>query len=224
MSRPAKYLFDRTFAPAHAARIETAADRQLNEEREQLLQSARRQGYEEGRLEGERAALATLEARSVAAVTAIAERAEALQQAMVEECDAIHRHAVQVALAVAERLATALVRSQPVAEIEALIGECLAHIGQAPRLELRVSPALAADVEARLHAAAKARGYAGQLAVIADSTIEPGDCRMEWADGGMARDMAATLSDIDAAVTRHLAARRHACRPLTMHQHKSGDA
>ena len=34
-----------------------------------------------------------------------------------------------------------------------------------------------------------------------------GDCRIEWADGGLARDSAATEQAIGEAVTRYLAAR-----------------
>ena len=37
--------------------------------------------------------------------------------------------------------------------------------------------------------------------------IALGDCRIEWADGGVNRDQAATLSAIDDVVARYVAAR-----------------
>jgi flagellar assembly protein FliH len=37
--------------------------------------------------------------------------------------------------------------------------------------------------------------------------MKPGDCKIEWADGGVNRDSAATLSAIDDVVGRYVAAR-----------------
>jgi flagellar assembly protein FliH len=38
--------------------------------------------------------------------------------------------------------------------------------------------------------------------------LAPGDCRIEWADGGLTRDSAATAAAIGEAVARYVAARR----------------
>ena len=45
--------------------------------------------------------------------------------------------------------------------------------------------------------------------VLAEPSLAPGDCRIEWADGGVARDRAATLATIDDAVARYVAARNN---------------
>ena len=42
---------------------------------------------------------------------------------------------------------------------------------------------------------------------MSDPAMAPGDCRIEWADGGVARDRAATLATIDELVARYVAAR-----------------
>ncbi len=42
---------------------------------------------------------------------------------------------------------------------------------------------------------------------MSDPAMSPGDCRIEWADGGVARDRAATLATIDELVTRYVAGR-----------------
>jgi flagellar assembly protein FliH len=44
--------------------------------------------------------------------------------------------------------------------------------------------------------------------VMAEPEIEPGDCRIEWADGGLKRDRAATERAISEAVERYVASRR----------------
>ena len=53
----------------------------------------------------------------------------------------------------------------------------------------------------------QARGFEGRLAVLADESLKAGDCRIEWADGGVNRDHVATLSAIDDVVGRYVAAR-----------------
>ena len=44
--------------------------------------------------------------------------------------------------------------------------------------------------------------------VLADPAMPPGDCRIEWADGGINRDRAATLATIDELVERYTTARQ----------------
>jgi flagellar assembly protein FliH len=43
--------------------------------------------------------------------------------------------------------------------------------------------------------------------VIGETDIAAGDCRIEWADGGVNRDRAATETAITEAVDRYIAAR-----------------
>jgi flagellar assembly protein FliH len=43
---------------------------------------------------------------------------------------------------------------------------------------------------------------------MAEAAIAPGDCRIEWADGGLKRDRAATELAIAEAVERYIASRR----------------
>ena len=45
------------------------------------------------------------------------------------------------------------------------------------------------------------------MLIVADSSLGPGDCRVEWADGGINRDRAATDAAIAEVVERYGAAR-----------------
>jgi flagellar assembly protein FliH len=53
----------------------------------------------------------------------------------------------------------------------------------------------------------RTRGLAGHLIVLAEPDIQTGDCRIEWADGGVNRDRSATEAAIDEAVARYVKAR-----------------
>ena len=75
---------------------------------------------------------------------------------------------------------------------------------------VRLNDALYADARERLEEIARMRGFEGRLVVLAEPDIAPGDCRIEWADGGIVRDRAATEAAIAEAVNRYAAARRAA--------------
>ena len=54
------------------------------------------------------------------------------------------------------------------------------------------------------------RSFEGRLVVLAEPDIALGDCRIEWADGGINRDSAAADAAIGAAVAGYIGARRSA--------------
>ena len=53
----------------------------------------------------------------------------------------------------------------------------------------------------------QASGFGGRLVVMGDPEIAPGDCRLEWVDGGVVRDRAAIAAEIDERIAAYLAAR-----------------
>ena len=54
---------------------------------------------------------------------------------------------------------------------------------------------------------ARTRGFEGRLVVLAEPDIGFGDCRVEWADGGVTRDRDKTEATIAEIVRRYIAAR-----------------
>jgi len=97
----------------------------------------------------------------------------------------------------------ALCRKDPLTEIEALLTGAIGEALDEPRLVLRVSEALFEPVQKRLAGIALAGGYAGKLVLLADATLAEGDGRVEWADGGAERDLAAQCAQIDDLLDRH---------------------
>jgi flagellar assembly protein FliH len=57
---------------------------------------------------------------------------------------------------------------------------------------------------------AKQNGFAGRLVILAEPEIATGDCRIEWADGGVVRERAAIDAKISEFVGRYIAARNGA--------------
>ena len=76
-----------------------------------------------------------------------------------------------------------------------------------PHIVVRIGADIYESAKEQLEEIARARGFEGRLLVTSDDTMAAGDCRIEWADGGVARDRAATLSAISDVVGRYVAAR-----------------
>jgi flagellar assembly protein FliH len=119
------------------------------------------------------------------------------------ECEA-----VEVAVAVARKLAPALIAHEPFAEIAALASECFRQLIAAPHVAIRVNDALYATATEKLDDIVRAKSFEGRLVVLAEPEIAVGDCRIEWADGGINRDSAAADAVISEAVTGYIGARR----------------
>ncbi len=72
---------------------------------------------------------------------------------------------------------------------------------------MRIAETIYEAAHARLDEIARLHGFDGRLVVLAEPGMALGDCRIEWADGGLARDRAATEAAIGEAVGRYVAAR-----------------
>lgn len=203
MARPTRYLFDRDFAAGDIPDTERVA-RRMRAERAEEVGRVSTDAYSRGVAEGRAQLVGEIEARTADALTQIAARLGLLVDGVERSTARLRSESMTLAVAAATRLACELVRRHPLAEIEALFEDCLSHLDHAPRLSVRVDHSLAAIVEQRLAALAAARGFEGVLAVAGEPGIFPGDCRIEWASGGVVRDFARIAADIEQAVRRHV--------------------
>jgi flagellar assembly protein FliH len=201
-----KFMFDTDFASGPREPIEpviTVAEH--NAKLAEAETAGFRRGYTQAQTDAEveanRRIAATLE--GVAAnIAAAANALTAIEQRL--ECEA-----VEVAVAVARKLAPTLIAREPFAEIAALASECFHQLIASPHIVVRVNDALYATAKHKLDEIARSRSFEGRLVVLAEPDIAPGDCRIEWADGGINRDAAATDRAIGDAVNGYVSARRN---------------
>jgi flagellar assembly protein FliH len=204
MNAPGKFMFDNDFGPAAKAAAPTVSTAQL----EAAIAEAETRGYRNGMNAAEAQARTEAERRLAGAFERIAHGIEQLRTSLKAVEDRFEAEAVEVALAVGKKLAAELIAREPFAEIAALADQCFRELLAAPHLVVRVNGALYGDAKAKLEEMARARGFDGRLVVMAEAEIAPGDCRIEWADGGLKRDRATTESAIAEAVGRYIASRR----------------
>lgn len=206
MTAPVKFLFEDDFAAKEAAR--PAEPTVPLSAHQAALAEAEARGHRTGFAAAEAKAIAEAERRAAAAYERVAAGIEALARGLLAVETRLEAEAVEVAVAVARKLAPELVAAEPLAEIAALAADCFRHLIAAPHVAIRVNDALYESARARLEEIARLHGFDGRLVVLAAPEIAAGDCRIEWADGGMVRDCAAVEAAIAEAVARYVAARR----------------
>jgi flagellar assembly protein FliH len=207
MSAPAKFLFDIDFA--------TGADRKPAEPTVTLAEhavklaeaetSAHRRGYAEAQTD----AKVEFDRRLADAMERIAANLAEANNALKAIETRLECEAVEVAVAVARKLSPTLIAREPFAEISALASECFRELVAAPHVAVRVNDALYAVAREKLEEIVRAKSFQGRLVVLAEPDIAVGDCRIEWADGGINRNAAAAEAAISAAVAGYIGARRN---------------
>jgi flagellar assembly protein FliH len=168
------------------------------------LAAARAEGYVAGRAEALAEAEAQRESHTARALSAMAEGMRTLLAAGEQHHAAIQRDAVALMQAVVRKVAPSLARRAALDEVASFTLDCLRDVFDEPRVVLRVPDALFDAVQRNVAPLAASTGFAGKLVILADDTLAPCDCRVEWADGGAERDFARMWQDIDAAIVRTL--------------------
>jgi flagellar assembly protein FliH len=76
-----------------------------------------------------------------------------------------------------------------------------------PHLVIRINDSLYDGARERIEKLAKQSGFEGRLVILAEPDVPTGDCRIEWADGGIVLDRAAIDSKINELVGRYMASK-----------------
>src|SRR5262245_33357496 len=175
---PAKFLFENDFTPGgggekkplmslddHAAKLKAA----------EAAAFARgvAQGAAEARAEAEKRSLAVIE--RIAATMAVLDRQLETVEAKFET------EAVEVAVAVARKLAPTLIAREPLTEIATLVTGCFRNLVKCPHVVVRVNDALHQSARERLDEIVRRLSPDTKLVLLAEPEIAPGDCRIEWA-------------------------------------------
>jgi flagellar assembly protein FliH len=206
MGSPAKFLFDTDFSAPDRTRERPATPAEIAQKIAAAEARAYRDGYDAGqreaRAESDRRTALALEEISIA-IRGIATRFSGIETRMETE-------AVDVAVAVARKLCSALIAGEPLGEITALVGECFSHLVSTPHLVVRINDSLYEAARERVERLAKQSGFEGRLVILAEPRIETGDCRIEWADGGVVLERTAIEAKINELVGRYIASRNQA--------------
>jgi flagellar assembly protein FliH len=206
MAAPAKFLFDMDFSAPDKSRERPATAAEVAQKVAAAEGRAYRDGYDAGQREAKaesdrRTALALEEIRL--AIQGIAARFAGVETRMETE-------AVDVAVAVARKLCSQLVAAEPLGEITGLVSNCFSHLVATPHLVVRINDTLYDAAREKIERQAAQSGFQGRLVILAEPEIATGDCRIEWADGGVVLERAAIEAKINELVGRYMASRNQA--------------
>ncbi|WP_291684903.1 FliH/SctL family protein [Bradyrhizobium sp.] len=201
MAAPAKFLFDMDFSAPDKTRERPATATEIA----QKIATAEARAYRDGHEAGQREAKAESDRRTALAleeigigIKAIAGRFSGIETRMETE-------AVDVAVAVARKLCSELVAREPLGEITGLVRDCFAQLVSTPHLVVRINDSLYETAREQIEKLAKQSGFQGRLVILAEPEIDSGDCKIEWADGGVVLERAAIDAKINELVGRYVA-------------------
>jgi flagellar assembly protein FliH len=208
MAAPAKFMFDTDFAAPNKARERAATDAEIA----QKVAAAEARAYRDGFDAGQREAKAESDRRAALALEEIKIAMQGIAARLANVETRMETEAVDVAIAVARKLCAELIAAEPLGEIMGLVKDCFSHLVATPHLVVRINDQLYESAHERIERLAKQSGFEGRLVILAEPEVATGDCRIEWADGGVVLERTAIDAKIDELVFRYMASRTDAAQ------------
>ena len=203
MAAPAKFLFDMDFSAPDRMRERPATPAEIA----QKVAAAEARAYRDGYDAAQREAKAESDRRSAAALEEIGVNIRGIAQRFSGIETRMETEAVDVAVAVARKLCSTLIAAEPLSEIIGLVKDCFSHLVATPHLVVRINESLYDAAHERIERLAKQSGFEGRLVILAEPEIATGDCKIEWADGGVVLERGAIEAKINELVGRYIASR-----------------
>ena len=195
----APFSFDVNFA---APKTKKPIPTVLLPDHEQALKEAE----ERGRLIGLEQGKAGEEARLANEAKRVADAATAILAAIDGDRSKLERESATLALSIGKKLAGEALSRFPLDNIEALINECLGPLRTTPHLVVRLHEKDAEAITETVGKFARESGFDGRFVVLGEPEFAPGDCRIEWADGGIIRNLDTVETEIETSFQRYFAA------------------
>lgn len=169
-------------------------------EHARLVQEAKEAAYQAGVEEGRRLQTDHETIRLSACLDSIVARLEIATIEMRRLEENARKEALAFAKIFATKIAGRMIENAPMQPIEATARAIFNDLRGSPHIAIRVAPSLVDTCKTRIALLMRENGLEAKLFVFPDPDIANGDCRIEWADGGIVRDRAKLEDLIDRSV------------------------
>lgn len=166
------------------------------------VEAARQQGFEEGKAAGLAEAKASIDQAVAEAFANASQALQTLDQALNELKTGLEADALHTVTTIVKKIVPHYARKYGCDEVEALVHDCLSAAYDEPRIVVRAHDTVLGSLTDQLDHLTKASGFNGNIVLFEDQDLAPGDCRVEWADGGAERDVNRVWENIETAITR----------------------
>ncbi|MDR3450508.1 MAG: FliH/SctL family protein [Alphaproteobacteria bacterium] len=192
-----KFMFDRSF-DSHAPKV--VAERKPVLMKPEQIDALKKEGHDAGFEAGRQAGLDAQAAETAKILASIDNNVTALMQKLAELNDEQNKQTRLLALAIAKKILPEFAAKAGMQEMEAVIEGAIRDMAREPRLVVRTHESQLDAINERVQAIAAQRAFSGKIIVLADAEVASGDCRVEWADGGVERNQRATLAAVEQTV------------------------
>lgn len=163
-----------------------------------LLANAEAAGHAEGRLE----AMQSNEARAGEILCKLATTLARQHDQIKKITDTITDDAVALSRMIAYKIAGDAIQNDPTSLVEPLIAKTLGQLTGPLRLQINVNDSLVDEIRKKTQTLVEHIGLQAGI-VVSGGGQHMTDCAIEWANGGVSRDLEALLAEIDRHIGVH---------------------
>jgi flagellar assembly protein FliH len=192
-------MFDHSFEGATAAN--KPAERKPVTLKPEQVDALKQESYDAGFEAGRKAGINDQTQRLMGLVTTIGERLTTAIDLMLQQRQQQDQQLHQIVMAVARKILPDFSARHGLQEIDAMLTQAISEMVHEPRIVVRTHDSEFEAINARITEITTQKAYAGKVVVLADPEIALGDCRVEWADGGIERKTEATWSAVEQIIT-----------------------
>jgi flagellar assembly protein FliH len=209
-SNTSKFLFDLDFAESNKPGDKNTKEVQTIPllDHEAILSEEKRKARAEGVQQGIQDAQAKATQALAQETSRLAAIVQKLFQAVDKDIQDHQETSLRLALAAAQKLSQGLLTEQSLQPVETLLRECLEPLRKTPHLVIRLAEKDCEALDEKLKSLSVEKGFEGRLVILGEPDYKPGDCRIEWADGGMVLDQNAIKTQIETLVETFLNSKR----------------
>ena len=193
-----KFMFDRSFDDV--AMAQRAQERKPVLMKPEQIDAMQKEAHDRGFAAGKQAGQDEQTAKLTALMATVGRNVENLMKSLDAVTHEQGLHTRRLVMTIAKKIVPDFAAKNGLGEIEALVSDAVRDMSREPRLVVRVNEAQLEPVNAQVQAITAQRAYTGSVVVMADPGVAAGDCRIEWADGGIERNAQATWDAIEQTV------------------------
>lgn len=167
--------------------------------------SARKQGFSEGFLAGEREAAQKFDAltsQSNSMIETLGSLLTSIEKRYAELVQKESQQLPQLISVIARKVAGDAMSQRGEQEIIAMVERCLPVIFGKPKLTIELNPKILERAQSRIESTLQTAGYEGQVQFKTNNTLAISDVTLDWVTGSATRSAAELWQEIDTLIDR----------------------